>query len=132
MVRSEAAFDQALSTANAGGRPILVSFTADWCTVCKSNDRVLAQPGLATPLSNVAFIKADVTKDGEDSRRLMRRFGVVGPPTMFLLGPGGAEIAGTRMIGSVSFDDLAQRLERIAESGRAAPEPSPFQEWSPS
>jgi len=132
VVRSEAAFDQAMSAAEADGRPILVSFTADWCTVCKSNDRVLAEPGLATPLSNVVFIKADVTKDGEDSRRLMRRFGVVGPPTMFLLGPAGAEIAGSRLIGAVSLADLTQRLEHIEQPGRAAPEPTAFPEWSPS
>lgn len=132
VVRSEAAFDQAVSAAEADGRPILVSFTADWCTVCKSNDRVLAEPGLATPLSNVAFIKADVTKDGEESRRLMQRFGVVGPPTMFLLGPAGAEIAGSRLIGAVSLADLTQRLEHIEQPGRAAPEPTPFPEWSPS
>lgn len=132
VVRSEAAFDQAVSAAEADGRPILVSFTADWCTVCKSNDRVLADPGLATPLSNVAFIKADVTRDGEDSRRLMRRFNIVGPPTMFLLGPAGAEIAGSRLIGAVSVADLTQRLERIEQSGSAAPEPTSFPEWSPS
>lgn len=132
VVHSEAAFDQAVSAAEADGRPILVAFTADWCTVCKSNDRVLAEPGLATPLSNVALIKADVTRDGEDSRRLMRRFGVVGPPTMFLLGPAGAEIAGSRLIGAVSLADLTQRLERIEQPGRVAPEPTAFPEWSPS
>lgn len=133
VVRSEAAFDQAVATAQAAGRPVLVSFTADWCTVCKSNDRVLADPNLATPLSAVAFIKADVTNYNEDSRRLMQRFGVVGPPTTFLLGPAGAEIAGSRLIGAITAIDLTQQLARAGDPGLATPSPDKlFPEWSPS
>jgi len=131
-VRSEAALDQAFSAAKAEGRPILVSFTADWCTVCKSNDRVLAEPGLAAPLSGVTFIKADVTRNSEDSRRLMQRFGVVGPPTMFLLSATGSELAGSRMIGAIAANDFAQRLERAVSPGSQAPKDSSFPEWSPS
>lgn len=131
-VRSEAALDQALAAAKAEGRPILVSFTADWCTVCKSNDRVLAEPGLAAPLSGVTFIKADVTRNGEDSRRLMQRFGVVGPPTMFLLNAAGSELVGSRMIGAIAGNDFAQRLEHAVSTGSQAPTDSIFPEWSPS
>lgn len=131
-VASETAFEQALEAARADGRPILVSFTADWCTVCKSNDRVLADPGLAAPLAAVSFIKADVTNYGEDSRRLMQRFGVVGPPTLFLLSPDGTEIAGSRRIGVITVDDFARQLRRASSPGQARPPETQFQEWSPS
>ena len=122
VVDSEAAFDQALAAARTAGKPALVSFTADWCTVCKSNDRVFADPAVAAALAGVSFIKADVTHYGEDSRRLMQRFDIVGPPTMFLLGSTGTEIAGSRRIGAISADDLTRPIERaVSPAGGAAP-----------
>ena len=132
VVDSEAAFDEALVAARTAGRPALVSFTADWCTVCKSNDRVLADPALSAALADVSFIRADVTHYGEDSRRLMQRFDIVGPPTMFLLGPTGTEIAGSRLIGAISATDLALHIERAVSSAGSAAPTKLFQEWSPS
>jgi len=110
VVNSQAAFDDALASATRQGRPVLVSFTADWCTVCKANERILADPVLAAPLSGVSIIKADVTVHGEESRKLMARFGVVGPPTMFLIDHGNDEIPGTRTIGAITAGDFASRL----------------------
>lgn len=101
-------FDAAV-TARAG-KPILVSFGADWCTVCKSNDAVMRQPGIVRRLDALPVINVDLTKQGADARALMERFAVVGPPTMFLLDPQGREVPGSRLIGPITEEDLASRL----------------------
>nr|WP_281410116.1 protein-disulfide reductase DsbD [Phyllobacterium myrsinacearum] len=111
VVSTEAAFNEVLATSRQDGRPLLVFFTADWCTVCKSNERVLAEPSLAASLAAISIIKADVTANSADSRRLMKRFGVVGPPTMFLLDTSGEEVAGTRTIGAITAEGFARRLK---------------------
>lgn len=111
-VSSPGAFDKALAAARAEGRPVLVSFTADWCTVCKSNEAVMAEPAIRARLSALPAIVADVTAYGGDTRALMSRFSVVGPPTLFLIDAGGREIPGSRVIGPLTADDLRARLDR--------------------
>lgn len=101
-------FDAAVAA--RAGKPILVSFGADWCTVCKSNDAVMRQPGIVRRLDALPVINVDLTKQGADARALMERFAVVGPPTMFLLDPQGREVSGSRLIGPITEEDLASRL----------------------
>lgn len=100
----------AAAVAARAGKPILVSFGADWCTVCKSNDAVMQQPGIRRRLDALPVINVDLTKQGAEARALMERFAVVGPPTMFLLDLQGREIPGSRLIGPITAEDLASRL----------------------
>lgn len=103
-------FDRAFAAAAAGGRPVLVQFTADWCTVCKSNEKIMAQPDLRDRLARTARIAVDITDQTADAEALMARFRVVGPPALFLLDADGREIPGSRLIGAITAADLATRL----------------------
>ncbi len=107
---SPAAFDAAVA-ANSG-RPILVSFGADWCIVCKSNEEIMNQPDIRRRLDALPVVGVDVTKQDAGARSLMSRFAVVGPPTLFLLDAEGHEVPGSRMIGPITADEIAERLLR--------------------
>lgn len=107
---SPASFDAAL-TAHSG-KPLLVSFKADWCIVCKENEAIMQQPDIRQRLTSLPIIDVDVTKQNADAQTLMTRFSVVGPPTLFLLDADGHEIPGSRMIGPITADDLARRLSQ--------------------
>ena len=111
-VRSPAAFDAALAEARAKGQPILVDFAADWCVVCREIDRtVLADPAIRSRLQNVSVLRADVTADTPETRALMQRFHVVGPPTMFFVDPGtGLEVRDTRTVGEVTVELFDRNL----------------------
>jgi thiol:disulfide interchange protein DsbD len=113
-VSTPAAFDEAMAAARAEGRPILVDFTADWCIVCREIDNaVMANPNIRSRLKNVSIIRADITADSGDSHLLMRRFGVVGPPTMLFVDTHtGLEIEDTRTIGAISADQFSRKLDR--------------------
>lgn len=112
-VASTAAFDRAVRglAAAAAGRPILVDFTAAWCTVCKSNEKVMAAPELRARLAALPHLKADVTDYGEATQALMARFRVVGPPALFLVDAQGREIPGSRIVGPITVEDIARRLD---------------------
>lgn len=107
-VSSSAAFDAAFATAARQGRPVLVSFTAGWCTTCRSNEATLREPGIARRLAALPVLTADITAQTPAVRALMARFSVVGPPTLFLLDPQGHEIPGSRMIGPLTDAAIAR------------------------
>ena len=111
-VSSLAGFREALTAAEASGRPVLVSFTADWCTVCKSNEAVMADPAIRSRLKALPIIVADVTTYGEQTRALMTSFAVVGPPTLFLVDSAGHEISGSRLTGPFTPQNLQSRLDQ--------------------
>lgn len=109
-VTSLTAFDQVAASSRAARTPVLVSFTADWCTVCKSNEAAMNDPAIRQRLNELPIITADVTNSNDNTKALMARFAVVGPPTMFLLDPDGREVAGSRLVGAVTAKDIAARL----------------------
>ncbi|WP_180900267.1 protein-disulfide reductase DsbD [Martelella soudanensis] len=109
-VTSLSAFDEAL--AGSGRTPVLVSFTADWCTICKSNEKIMAEPAIAARLRDVAVIIVDVTRQNRDARALMDRFSVVGPPTLFLVDRDGQEVGNSRITGAITTETIAQNLSR--------------------
>ncbi|MFG1462187.1 protein-disulfide reductase DsbD [Xanthobacter sp. DSM 24535] len=105
-VSSPAALDAAFAETRTSGRPVLVSFTAGWCTVCKSNEAVMAEPSVQLRLAQVPRIDADVTDYGAGERALMSRYSIVGPPTLFLLDASGREVPGSRLIGAITSADI--------------------------
>ncbi len=108
-------FDAAMAEARSKGRPILVDFAADWCVVCREIDRqVLADAAVDSRLRHVFVIRVDVTADTPETRALMRRFEVVGPPTMlFVDARTGREIDGSRFVGAVSAARFLQTLGKV-------------------
>ncbi|WP_176086746.1 protein-disulfide reductase DsbD [Martelella sp. HB161492] len=107
-VSDSVAFDHALS--GLDGKIALVSFSAGWCTVCKSNERLMATPEYQGRLDRLPVITVDVTRQDTGSRQLMARFAVIGPPTLFLIDADGQEIPGSRVTGALSASAFSKRL----------------------
>jgi thiol:disulfide interchange protein DsbD len=116
IVTNEADLDAAIDAGRAEGRRILVDFSADWCTECRLIERtVLADENVRQRLGGVRLIRADVTRYDAQSRDIMQRFAVVGPPTLIFLNPTGTEVEGSRTVGATAVDDF---LARIAAAER--------------
>jgi thioredoxin:protein disulfide reductase len=118
IVTSPAAFDAAMATARAAGKPVLLDFSADWCIECKSIDRnVFGNKTVQLHMRDVALIRADMTNYSDASRALMQRFDVVGPPTMiFFDAEAGKEIPPARTVGPVDADTFIRRLASTRRS----------------
>jgi thiol:disulfide interchange protein DsbD len=114
VVSTTAAFDAALAEARAVNRPILVDFTADWCTVCKEIDRsVMRAPAIRARLDTITIIRADLTVYGSEGQALMDRFGVVGPPTLLFIDAGsGREVDEARTTGATTVDAFSAMLAK--------------------
>lgn len=118
VVTSPAAFDAAMATARAAGKPVLLDFSADWCIECKAIDRnVFGNKTVQQHMRDVVLIRADVTNYNDASRALMQRFDVVGPPTMiFLDAEAGKEIPQARTVGPIDADTFIRRLASARRS----------------
>lgn len=112
IVASAAELEQAIADAKSQQKPLLVGFSADWCSECKTIERtVLTDPRVQASLQDVTSIRIDVTRADSASFDLMRRFGVAGPPTYFVLDANTArEVPGARRVGGMTTDDLIQMI----------------------
>lgn len=109
-ITSSEDFDRTVARLGESGGPILVSFTADWCTVCKSNQAIMAEPTVSRLLAGIPVIVADVTAQSGGEQALMKRFGIIGPPTMFILDSRGMEKSGSRLVGPITAEEISKRL----------------------
>ena len=109
-VRSVAELDAALRSA---GRPVMLDFYADWCVSCKEMERfTFTDAAVQAKLSNALLLKADVTKNDDDDRALLKRFSLFGPPGTIFFGADGRELQGTRVIGFQKTEEFLVTLQR--------------------
>jgi thiol:disulfide interchange protein DsbD len=79
-----------VSASLAEGRPVFLTFTADWCLTCKANERtVIASERVQAELARhrYAVLKADWTRRDESIRRELARFGRAGVPLYVIWRP---------------------------------------------
>ena len=104
-----------LDDARRARRPILVAFSADWCVICKDNDRAIAgDMQLQAELARIEVVKVDVTAMSSESQKLMSRHQVAGPPTMLMFDRNGDENPGSRTVGAVDVGLLRTAIARTA------------------
>jgi len=95
-------------------RPTLVYFTADWCVTCRAIERgVFPDASVRQDLSGFQLLKADVTEFDARNAELMKQLQVAGPPTMLFFDKDAREVAGTRLVGSVSVNALTRSADRL-------------------
>ena len=88
MVQSFAA---RLDAARKSGRTVFVDFTAEWCAICKSNEKFVLDTDPVQKAfrdRNVLFITADFTTQSDDIDRLLKQFNVPSVP-LYVVYPAG-------------------------------------------
>lgn len=58
-------------------------------------------------------LRPDVTANDQSDQNLMRIWGVVGPPTLLLIGPDGEERRAERTIDEIDAETFLSRLQRV-------------------
>ncbi|MGC2980929.1 thioredoxin family protein, partial [Enterococcus faecalis] len=71
----------------------LIDFYADWCVSCQVIEhKVFSDPAVSARLAKMQVLRPDVTRNDATDQALMKRWGVLGPPTLILVGPDGQEM----------------------------------------
>ena len=119
---------EALETAQEEGSPVLLYFYADWCLPCKElAATTFRDPRVIQALQGWLLLKVDLTGEGTSPEQgLLRRFQVVGVPTLILWTPGGEQ---RTMVGYTGPEPFLEAVNALAlregdqGQGTAAGEP---------
>lgn len=116
-IHSVADLDQAVERASRAGRPVMVDFYADWCTSCKEMEATtFLDPVVRRALSGTVLLRADVTADDANDRALLKRFGIIGPPTIAFYGRDGRERPRYRVVGYMGGAEFAAAARAAFDS----------------
>jgi thiol:disulfide interchange protein DsbD len=97
--------------AQAGGKPVMLDFYADWCVSCKEMEHnTFTDSAVQARLKDAILLQADVTANSADDKALLKRFGLFGPPGIIFFDANGKEIA-YRVVGYQPPAQFRQSLD---------------------
>jgi len=106
-----------LAEASGRGEWTLIDFYADWCVSCHVIERnVFGDPTVAARLAGMQVLRPDVTHNDATDKALLRHWGVMGPPTLILVGPDGTERRDLRVVGEIDAQGFLARLNAAGAS----------------
>lgn len=101
-----------LATAKANKQTVMLDFYADWCVSCKEMEQfTFTDSKVINRLNNTVLLKADVTKNDDIDKTLMKKFGIIGPPAILFF-KDGEERAAQRVVGFKPADDFLQSINK--------------------
>lgn len=110
--KSIADVDARIAEAAQAGRWTLIDVYADWCVSCHVIEReVFGHPEVAARLASMQVLRPDVTAHDAVDQALLRHWGVLGPPTLILVGPDGRERRAQRTVGEIDARGFIARLD---------------------
>lgn len=106
-IRSMSELNQQLSQ----GKPVMLDFYADWCTSCVVMDRtVFTRADVQQALQSFHVLRVDLTANNAFDRAILKRFNVIGPPTILFFDRDGRELTAKRIVGEVNAKEFLRRI----------------------
>ena len=92
----------------------MLDFYADWCVSCKEMESfTFVDPKVASRMSQVLLLQADVTANNPDDRALLKRFKLFGPPGIIFFTKDGKERRDIRVVGFQDANRFTATLDRV-------------------
>ena len=114
IVKTEKDLQRELTFAKQSNQPVMLDFYADWCVSCKEMERyTFSDPQVKAALSGFHLLKADVTANDADDKALLKRFELIGPPSIIFYDRNGQEQRNLRLVGFMEATSFRQHAELV-------------------
>ncbi len=104
-----------LELAKKQKKPVILDYYAEWCISCKEMDKtIFSNTEAEKAISNFILLKADVTKNNEDSQLLQKKYHVLAPPSIIFFNADGECIENIKIDGLVDLKTFLQLITKIS------------------
>ena len=112
-IKSIADLEREVELASSQGKGVMLDFYADWCVSCKEMERyTFSDAGVIREFSKGIILQADVTANDDVDKALLKKFQLVGPPSMIFWNSKGEEQRHMRMVGFLEADEFAAHVKK--------------------
>ena len=109
--------DRELAAAAAQNKTVMLDFYADWCIACKELEKfTFSKPEVQNALADTVLLQADVTANDDADKALLKRFGVIGPPSILFFAADGQELRPYRLVGFIKPKEFRSHVEQAFSS----------------
>lgn len=92
-------------------KPIMLDFYADWCVSCKEmEESTFKDEAVLAKLDGFLILQVDTTKNSDDDKALLKKFGLFGPPGIIFWDKNGNELDQAKLVG---YKDPKQFLDHL-------------------
>ncbi len=120
-IKGPGGLQTALAQAASDGRSVMLDFYADWCISCKEMESfTFSDGGVQKSLDNFVILQADVTKNDEQDKALLKELGLFGPPAILFYDNAGNELRNYRVVGFMDAGKFSSHIENFKQSGTIA------------
>jgi thiol:disulfide interchange protein DsbD len=112
-VKNMEELDAKLAQAKQDKKQVMLDFYADWCATCLRMDQhVFNQQDVLQALHTFVWVRADVTKNNEFDRALMKRYHVIAPPTIVFFDSHGNYSPRAELVGDMNAKEFLAQIEQ--------------------
>jgi thioredoxin:protein disulfide reductase len=115
-IKSISDLNKEIAIASQQEKIIMLDFYADWCVVCKEMESyTFSDDKVSGLMKEFTLLQADVTKNDQQDRELLKEFELYGPPAILFFDVNGLERISHRVVGFVKADKFTNHLNEVKD-----------------